>query len=735
MKVRGRQSILLWLALACVMAQQASGQVDSVPDSLSYDIGPVEITDRADPTWMRSVEGMAIYGAKKTELIRIDHIDANLSINNARQVFARVAGLNIWESDGGGLQLGIGGRGLSPNRTSNFNTRQNGYDIAADALGYPESYYTPPTEALQRIEVVRGAASLQYGTQFGGMVNFVFREGPRDKKFEFLTRQTGGSFGLFNSFNSVGGTLGKVNYYAFYQGKRGDGWRPNAGFRQHTAFASVNAALSARVSLGAEYTFMDYLVQQPGGLTDALFNQDPRQSIRDRNWFRVRWNLAAVTADIKLTDATRLNVRNFGLYARRDALGFLGSINRTDPGDARDLITGSFNNFGNETRLMHKFDLFGYPAAFLSGLRYYQGSTILQQGLANDGDGPDFILLNPEQPEHSDHRFPSRNVAVFAEQLINLSPKLSLTPGARFEYIRTASEGSYTERATDLAGNIIFEQTVDDNREQQRHFLLGGIGLSYKAKPKVELYGNFSQNYRAINFNDLRIRNPNFAVDQDIRDERGFNADLGARGRMGEWFEFDVSLFYLRYADRIGAVLATDTATLFPYRFRTNVSDSRSLGLEWYAEADLLRLVSGEKSRSGLSLFTNVALIDAKYVNSDEPAFEGNEVELVPPVTIKGGIRFRRDSFRTTLQFSHTAEHFSDATNATFTSNAVEGLIPAYQVTDLSMSYTWKFLQFEAGVNNLLDQIYFTRRAVSYPGPGIIPAAGRSFYLTLQARI
>jgi Fe(3+) dicitrate transport protein len=51
------------------------------------------------------------------------------------------------------LQLSIGGRGLDPNRTSNFNTRQNGYDISADVLGYPESYYATPTEALEEIQL------------------------------------------------------------------------------------------------------------------------------------------------------------------------------------------------------------------------------------------------------------------------------------------------------------------------------------------------------------------------------------------------------------------------------------------------------------------------------------------------------------------------------------------------------------------------------------------------------
>jgi Fe(3+) dicitrate transport protein len=88
-------------------------------------------------------------------------LTANKATNNARQIFAQVVGLTI--SSDGGLQLSIGGRGLDPNRTSNFNTRQNGYDISADVLGYPESYYATPTEALEEIQVIRGAASLQYG--------------------------------------------------------------------------------------------------------------------------------------------------------------------------------------------------------------------------------------------------------------------------------------------------------------------------------------------------------------------------------------------------------------------------------------------------------------------------------------------------------------------------------------------------------------------------------------------
>ena len=125
---------------------------------------------------------------------------ANLASNNSRQIYSQVAGLNIFQNDDAGLQLNIGGRGLDPNRSSNFNTRQNSYDISADVLGYPESYYTPPAEALEEIQVIRGAASLQYGTQFGGLLNFKLKETTTYRPISLLTRNTIGSNALYTNF-------------------------------------------------------------------------------------------------------------------------------------------------------------------------------------------------------------------------------------------------------------------------------------------------------------------------------------------------------------------------------------------------------------------------------------------------------------------------------------------------------------------------------------------------------
>ncbi|WEK33819.1 MAG: TonB-dependent receptor [Candidatus Pseudobacter hemicellulosilyticus] len=677
---------------------------------------------------LKDVVGTAIYAGKKTELINVKNLNANLATNNTRQLYARIPGLNIWEYDNGGLQLGIGGRGLSPNRSSNFNIRQNGYDISADALGYPESYYTPSAEALDHIEIIRGAASLQYGPQFGGLINFVMKQGPADKPIEFTTRQTLGSFGLFNSFTSAGGTLakGKLNYYGFYQFKKADSWRPNSHFDQHNAYAHLAYRFTPKLQITGEYTFMHYLAQQPGGLTDAQFREDPKVSVRSRNWFRVSWNLLSLNLDYAFSATTRLNWRNFTLQGGREALGILSYINRPDIGGNRDMMKDRYANWGSELRFIHRYTLSGKNnSTFLVGARWYQGLTKRQQGDANDGSGADFHFNGPE-PNKSGYRFPGQNMAAFAENIFQLSRRWSITPGIRFEHINTKAKGYYYKQNV-----FIDDDRIEEQQANPRSFVLLGIGTAYKFDNGTELYGNISQNYRSINFNDIRIINSNARVDPALRDETGFNIDLGFRGHYAGWLYADISAFYLKYNDRIGSIFTRDTSFM-TYRLRTNVSDSRNLGLEFLLEADVLKALSGGRSRYSVNIYTNLSLIDAKYINTKNTAFAGKLVENVPPVLFRTGLSFGEQRFNISYQFSWQARQYSDATNTEETPTAVDGLIPAFQVMDLSLRYSWRKFTIYTGVNNLGDTKYFTRRADGYPGPGILPADPRNFYCTLQ---
>ena len=118
---------------------------------------------------------------------------------------------------------------------------------------------------------------------------------------------------------------------------------------------------------------------------------------------------------------------------------------------------------------------------------------------------------------------------------------------------------------------------------------------------------------------------------------------------------------------------------------------------------------------------------------------EGNEVEFIPRINLKSGVGFGYKNLLGNFQYTFLSEQFTDASNAPQNSNdnqsGIIGSIPSYGIADLSMSYRYKFLKLETGINNLLNNSYFTRRATGYPGPGIIPSAPRTFYMTLEIKL
>ncbi|WP_299679849.1 TonB-dependent receptor [uncultured Dokdonia sp.] len=692
---------------------------------------------------LKKVEGTAIYAGKKSEVVLIDQITGNLAANAPRQIYSQVVGLNIYENGDAGLQLNIGGRGLDPNRSANFNIRQNNYDISADVLGYPESYYTPPAEALSEIQVVRGAASLQYGTQFGGLINFKFKKPNPDKKIEFVSRQTAGSFGLLTSFNSLSGTVGKLSYYTYFNYKQGDGFRPNSQFNSRNYFASVGYKLSDKTTITGELTLFNYLAKQAGGLTDAQFLEDPDFSNRDRNWFDIDWKVYSLRLDHKFSQKTDFSLHLFGLDARRSAVGF--RQNRVSQPDdleePREVLVDDFSNWGAEARLLTRYNIGKKDAVLLIGSKYYDANNNQRQGPGTAAADADFSFADDQFPNferQAQFDFPNRNLAVFGENIFNITDRLTVTPGFRFEYIKTESEGAFRNIVLDLAGNPLLNEEVPDNRTFERDFVLLGTGITYRLNQAIELYGNVSQNYRSVTFNDIRIVNPSFVIDENITDEEGFTIDVGARGRIDNKLSYDVSLFGVRYDERLGEVLFTDTDNSIKRR-RGNIGDAFIYGLEFFGDWNVRNTFFEEKENIKLNLFANLALTQSEYVNSEEIGVEGNQVEFIPDVNLKTGVNFGYKNLTASIQYTYLTEQFTDATNAPQDVNdnqrGIEGSIPSYGILDISAAYTYKRWRLEAGINNALDESYFTRRATGYPGPGIIPAEPLAFYTTLQVKL
>ena len=686
---------------------------------------------------MKDFEGTSVYAGKKNEVILLELSMANLASNNSRQIYNQIPGLNIYQNDDAGLQLNIGGRGLDPNRTSNFNTRQNDYDISADALGYPESYYTPPAEGLQEIQILRGAASLQYGTQFGGLINFIMKKPNYNKGLEVITRNTTGSNNLFTNFTSLSSTGEKVSYYGYINYKKGDGFRNNSNFESTNTFHYLEYKINDKTLLSSEFTYLNYLAQQAGGLSDEMFKKDHLQSNRARNWFEVKWMMYNLKFKKEFSNNTNFSFSFFGLEANRNSLGFrTNRVSQVDSGEERDLIKGDFSNFGIESRLLTKYSLLNKKSLFLVGMKYYNSNSSSVQGPGSNGLDANFSFQNSLYPNYnsqSNYNYPNENIAIFAENIIYLNDKISLTPGLRYENIITKSEGFYKKINLDGAGNVIYNEKFEENDKKNRNFLLVGLGFSYKVNRKLELYSNFSENYRSVTFADISTINPAYAINPEIDDEKGYTFDIGFRGNYKKKISYDANIFLLKYEDRIGFIQRVFSDGNVKSE-RGNVGNAKINGIESLFDFDLNEIFL-KNNDFDLNYFINYSYINSKYLKSNQVGVEGKSVEFVPKHNLKTGIKFGYKNLLLNFQYSYVSRQFTDSSNAIDGSlSGVIGQIPEYGLADLSISYKIKNIKLETGVNNLFNEKYFTRRATGYPGPGIIPSAPLNTYLTLEIK-
>ncbi|HEU0228218.1 MAG TPA: TonB-dependent receptor, partial [Arachidicoccus soli] len=562
--------------------------------------------------------------------------------------------------------------------------------------------------------------------QFGGMVNYVLNEAPKDKKFEWYTSETAGSFGLFNTFNSIGGTINKMSYYGFVQYRTMNGWRPNSQQWQLSGFGRVQYDPSERLKIGVEYTLLRNRIKMPGGLTDSMFKANPRSSFRSRNWIKSPWNIVTAYANFTFSSRTSLDIKTSLMLSNRALVwrnedGGAGALDNIDPSTGkyvnREVENEDMNNTSTEIRWLHNYSLGKMKNTLAGGVRYTYAWFKKQSG-GEGTTGSDFDLsITGDFEKNID--FTTTNIAPFVENIFRINNRFSFTPGFRFEYLKSTSDG-YKE-----SDGI----TIPSNENRERYIPLFGIGTEYKVTNNTNLYANISQAYRPISYSQISPIGVTSKIDPNLKDASGFNADIGYRGTVKNYLNFDVGLFYMAYNKRIGTVLINQGSSA-PYTLRTNVANSVHQGLESYVEFNLLKYLD-QHSKRGLSIFNSLALIDAKYTTGE---FKGNRVEASTKYINRIGLTYSDKKLSGTMQMSNVGDAYGDATNARVSSNPVAGYIPAYSVFDASATYRINRYSLKAGMNNIADKKYFTLRADEYPGPGIIPSIGRSFYVGISAK-
>jgi Fe(3+) dicitrate transport protein len=358
-----------------------------------------------------------------------------------------------------------------------------------------------------------------------------------------------------------------------------------------------------------------------------------------------------------------------------------------------------------------------------------------QLGVGSNGSGMDFGIQGLYT---RDLVFHNTNYAAFAETILRPSDRVLVTVGARLEQIETHMTG---QSGLSITGSPI--AAIPSSRG--RSFVLLGAGAEYKISTNTKLYSNIAQAYRPVLSSDLLPPATTDVIDPNLSDAKGYNFDFGYRGEIGNYLTFDIDYFHLDYNNRVGTIAQT-AADGKIYQYRTNLGHSVSKGAEAYIEfSPTTAWLKGAKI-GNISMFASIAAIQARYLDFKttsvvngkivEGNLAGKHVENAPEKINRYGITYSKKGFSLSWQISDISEAFSDASNTiTPNSAATTGLIPAYQVQDISGSYKFKkYAQLKFGVNNLTDARYFTRRSGGYPGPGILPADGRTWYVGLNVK-
>ncbi|MEP7279588.1 MAG: TonB-dependent receptor, partial [Bacteroidota bacterium] len=675
------------------------------------------------------IVGMNIFAGKRTNDIVLTDKTPGLALNLGRTALAKIPGLTMWEMDGAGTQLNIGSRGTDAHRSIEMNMQQNGYNTNSDLFGYPENHYTVPLEAVAELQLVRGSAALQFGPQFGGMMNFKLKQGDSSRPFALESIQTAGPNNFFNSYNAIGGTKGKFNYYAFYDSRHGDGWRDNAKFNYQAYYVHLSYQMNQRLTISAEFSHMNYVQQIAGGLTDQQFAADSKQSLRSRNFFQPSINIPALKLQYQLAENTKLEITVHALFGQRNSVQFINAGNIPDTFNRsigsynpRQIDRDYYSGFTSEARILHHYTIGRVKSVLSGGLRYFDEHTKRRQkGKGTTASDFDLSLI---QPYGIDLRPHTTNYAAFTENIFQLTPRFSITPGVRYELIKT-----------DLSG-VINNATASIAYQGKRNFPLFGTGLQYILNASTQVYGNISQAYRPYLYASVTPADRLDQIDPSLKDSRGYSIDFGYRGHYRNILQFDINAFYLYYGNKVG-LLSEQSAGGSIYLFTTNIGNSVAKGIEAFAELSLLKLMNPKTVNGDIRVFNSFTYNNAKYtsgmlnLSGKNLPIRGKLVENTPAWINKAGIDFSYKNVSTGFLYSYTGKTYNDAFNTESSANGVIGAIPSYQVWD--WHFNWQVsrpLYLSAGINNLTNAKYFNRRITMYPGPGILPADGRTFRIT-----
>ena len=672
-----------------------------------------------------------------------------------QEMLEQIPGINGYADDGiGNSRISIGVRGLNPRRSSRVLILEDGVPIQPALYVYPNMYYNPPAERVDRLEVIKGSGAINFGPQtMGGVINYFTRR-PRND-FGGAFKITAGENGFTSLFAEVGGSKNdkiKPEIQLLY--KRGDGFRQNNNFEQFNSTLKINLlpSLNKNIYLKSNVNYENSNATYTG-LTEWSYENDPKFNPKEHDNFKIFRASFDIIQSERLSSVLSRNTTAYTSYFdrrwwRENDIFILASdlgeenpsaANYYDPydlvriGNGQDSfgILRTFYVAGYEQSYNLKHLLFGNRSVLEIGGRIYWERFIddKKQGSAPDSrDGIYFIPAASDEESPiivgQSHHYETMAFSGFISESIDFG-NLNLRPGIRFEIFEQ-------ERVDRLLGSTYLDKTSS--------VILPGFGFINKVG-EFSVFGGIHRGFTPPSSGALKILNFGENITEnglDLRAEKSWNKEIGIRGSLSI-VDFEFSGYHVSIED----LVAAGRGTAFK-----NLGKVNTMGVETKTSFGFNNINKLIPNIDITYSFLHTEVIDGEIISNvsgfvgQQRDISGKELPYAPPHTLIAGINNnfgKKLSFR--LDMKYVSKVYTDFENIEKTKNlGIQGSVPEYAVLNLSVNYNYsEQLKISLSGKNITDEIYIGSRLHSNPGQkeaglssGIIPGSRRQINLGVQ---
>jgi len=472
---------------------------------------------------------------------------------NNHELLKSVPGVIVVEDDGQARHSGISIRGSNFRRSRKVLVQEDGQSINYSTYIDASTHYTPPTDRVENVEVLRGTVISQGPLNNHGVINFQnlspfgkpetvikgalsFTEGANEEVGNYRhvhTRKQSGNFGAV----------------AAYTGSETAGAWDNERLRFNDLYLAVGAKDSVQdlTLSGVYFRQRDTYDEDNFVGTAAQFfangrNKDGAAPGTDLNSFNANYTRLQLAHNYRFDADTTLSTRLYGSVHERNRFfvrDFADPVEQRYRGRER-----RYEHIGAETRveLANRPFIAGMTQDIQAGVRYERHqlrdcSSTGDLGQQLDSDvGGNCARIGDDNVADDEYR--ARAFSAFVQTSIHLNKFVTVTPGVRFENydVKRSQKFEGVDFGDDPAG---FNADLKTN-SQTFSEVLPGIAVAYNFAPQTTLYGGYHRGF-APNV----VRDSEFPLTEEIGD----NFQVGVRTKAFTGFTFDGALFHSQISD------------------------------------------------------------------------------------------------------------------------------------------------------------------------------------------